>query len=62
LRVEIDHSKRAASVEALTESDFFKDLQTRSSDLRQKMKDDLAAEAEAEEGPQNLDKNSGIDS
>ncbi|CAB4645761.1 unannotated protein [freshwater metagenome] len=45
MRVEIDHSKRAESVEALTESDFFKDLQTRAGDMRQKMKEDLTGTA-----------------
>lgn len=46
MRIEIDHSKRAESVEALTESDFFKDLQTRAGTMRQKMKDDLANTSE----------------
>ena len=45
MRVEIDHSKRAESVEALTESDFFKDLQTRAGTMRQKMKEDLTGTA-----------------
>ncbi len=35
LRVDIDHNKKEAEVQAITESDFFRDLKSKSKIIRQ---------------------------